>query len=116
LPNGTGVHVAYHPYTSRPILSLSSFPTRRSSDLSGGSVDITVGRGVEKTVTFTNETNLGSVTVCKNAGTGIPVGQQFTFTVTVGTGRPLVFPPLTSATRMAFTNKANTIEPTAPDQ
>src|SRR5207245_414369 len=43
----------------------------------------------EKSVAFTNETNLGSVRICKNAGTGINTGDPFTFDVTVGTQAPI---------------------------
>src|SRR5439155_26307988 len=38
--------------------------------------------------TLFRSTNLGSVRICKNAGTGINVGDQFTFTVTVGNDAP----------------------------
>src|SRR5207247_1233879 len=86
--DGTNVHVAEQPSTSYRIVSIAIGRASRSDKLTGGSVDITVGRGVENSVTFTNETNLGSVTICKNAGTGIPLGQQSTFTVTIGNQTP----------------------------
>src|SRR3989442_2603312 len=72
------------PYTTL----FRSNPGCTAIDLSGGTVDLTAARNTEKTVSFTNETNLGSVKICKVAGTGITAGTPFTFTVTVGTGDP----------------------------
>src|SRR3989442_12444230 len=72
------------PYTTL----FRSNPGCTAIDLSGGTVDLPAARNTEKTVSFTNETNLGSVKICKVAGPGITAGTPFTFTVTVGTGAP----------------------------
>ena len=55
VPDGTNVHVAEQPSTSYRIVSIACNPGCKTIDLTGGSVDITVSRGVEKSVTFTNE-------------------------------------------------------------
>jgi hypothetical protein len=88
VPDGTDVQVAEQASTAYRIQSIACNPGCKSIDLGGGSVVITAVANGEKFVTFTNETNLGSVRICKDAGTGIPAGQQFTFTVTVGNQAP----------------------------
>jgi len=59
-----------------------------NTDLAGRSVTAVVTTGATTEVQFTNETNLGSIKICKVAGTGITNGQVFTFDVTVGSGTP----------------------------
>jgi hypothetical protein len=52
-----------------------------STNLAGGNVSVTLGSG-ETDVTYTNVPAApGLLKVCKNAGTGVTVGQMFTFTV-----------------------------------
>src|SRR5439155_1594033 len=75
--DGTNVHVAEELLSSFRVVSIACNPGCTSINLAGASVDITTARGVEKSVTFTNETNLGSVRICKNAGTGINQGDSF---------------------------------------
>src|SRR5207244_2458065 len=53
--DGTNDHVAEELSSSFRIVSVACNPGCKSIDLAGGSVDITTARGVEKSVTFTNE-------------------------------------------------------------
>src|SRR5439155_1408148 len=86
--DGTNVHVDDQPSHSYTPVSCACNLRCKTIDLTGGSVDITVSRGLQKSATFTPYTTLFRSRLCKNAGTGIPVGQQFTFTVTVGNDAP----------------------------
>jgi hypothetical protein len=88
VPDGVDVTVSERASTAYRIFSIGCNPGCKSIDLGAGSVVITAAANTEKFVTFTNETNLGSIRLCKNAGTGIATGTQFTFTVTVGNQAP----------------------------
>src|SRR5437762_2726488 len=63
---GSSVHLAEVQQTGYPAEALS-FPTRRSSDLTGtaGAVDVTVHPGETWTCTFTNTTNIATIQVVK---------------------------------------------------
>src|SRR5205823_2453427 len=88
IADGTNVHVAELPSTRSEDSRVGCDPGCKTIDLNDGRVDITAARGVEKSVTFTNETNLGSLRICKAAGTSISNGTGFTFTVTEGSETP----------------------------
>ena len=53
-------------------------------DLNGGSLDVTITSGFITTVTFVNRSTLGTLRLCKAAGTGIAVGSLFKFSTPVG--------------------------------
>src|SRR5207247_1072448 len=57
-------------------------------DLKNATVQLTIVGGATSEVDVTDTGTVGKVTVCKNAGTGINTGDQFTFTVTIGTQAP----------------------------
>jgi preprotein translocase subunit YajC len=88
IPDGTTVHIAEQLAPSFRVSWVACDPGCTNIDLNAGTVDLTAAANVEKSVTYTNETNLGSVRICKNAGTGINTGDPFTFTVTIGTQTP----------------------------
>jgi hypothetical protein len=88
IPDGTVVHVAEKQSTAYKLFSIACNPGCVNIDLGAGSVDIKAAAGAAKSVTFTNQTNLGSISICKNAGTGIATGTPFTFTVTIGNDAP----------------------------
>jgi hypothetical protein len=56
VPNGTSVHVAETLDSSFRVFSIACNPGCTNIDLTGGAVDITAARSVEKDVSFTNET------------------------------------------------------------
>jgi hypothetical protein len=61
-----------------------------SSNLSAGTVTVTVTAGAQTTATFTNAgVPTGTLQVCKVAGAGVTVGTNFTFNVA---GTPVVIP------------------------
>jgi hypothetical protein len=86
--DGTSVTVAETLDTSFRVFSISCAPGCIDIDLNGSAASLIAARSTEKSVTFTNETNLGTIKVCKVAGTGVAAGTDFTFTITVGSGTP----------------------------
>ena len=53
-------------------------------NLDGGSVDAQVASGTTTTVTYTNRSTLGTLRLCKTAGTGITAATPFTFSTPDG--------------------------------
>jgi Ice-binding-like len=80
-PVGTSVVVAETPSTGTTVSAISVNPLDRQGvvDLSGGSVTLTIGTGVNE-VDFTNTAGgVGLLKVCKVAGSGVPAGTRFSF-------------------------------------
>src|SRR5207247_2541892 len=76
LPSGVAVSV------------ISCNPGCDQIDLKNATVQVTIVGGTTSEVDVTDVGTVGKVTVCKNAGTGINTGDQFTFTVTIGNQAP----------------------------
>jgi hypothetical protein len=87
IPEGP-VQVAETPDSSFRIFSIACNPGCTNIDLSAGTASLTIVANTEKDVSFRNDTNLGTIKVCKVAGTGIAAGTPFTFAITVGSGTP----------------------------
>jgi hypothetical protein len=81
-PIGTSVTVAEAPSTGTRLEAVSVIPENRQqgdADLDGRTVTVTIGTGVTE-VTFTNTAGgFGLLKVCKVAGTGVAIGENFTF-------------------------------------
>jgi hypothetical protein len=88
IPDGTSVAVAETLESSFRVFSVTCNPGCSTIDLNGGNATIPIKRNTDAVLTFTNESNLGNLELCKAAGTGITAGTNFTFTVTVGTEPP----------------------------
>ena len=84
IPDGSNVKVAETLSSSFRVFSIACSPGCSDINLSGGTATTTIKANVDSAITFTNESNLGNLKLCKVAGNGISAGTNFTFSVTVG--------------------------------
>jgi len=82
-PVGTSIVVAENPSTGTIVSAIGVLPVDRQGavNLSGRSVNVTIGTGLTE-VDFTNTAGgLGLLKVCKIAGSGVTAGTPFSFTM-----------------------------------
>ena len=86
IPDGSSVKVAETLASSFRVFSITCSPGCSDINLNGGTATTTIKANVESAISFTNESNLGNLKLCKVAGNGISAGTNFAFTVTPGGG------------------------------